>query len=109
MAGLRPGPEARGRQVLHPLAYAQDRKQEDVRYSIASFRRDIQQAGMFRPSPDGQPMQDGFQQPVPLPALEQRACPWLRVLCVRSGKPVAIDECQDCEFEKSTFCETNPN
>ena len=91
------------------LAYAQDRKEEDSRYSLAAFRRDIQQAGMFQPSPDGQPMQDGFQQNVPLPALEQRACPWLRVLCVRSGKPVAVDECQDCEFQKSVFCETNPN
>ncbi len=83
------------------LAYAQDRKQEDARYSIASFRRDIQQAGMFQPSPDSYPMHDGFQQNVPLPSLEQRACPWLRVFCVRSGKPVAVDECQDCEFQKS--------
>ena len=80
------------------LAYAQDRKQEDVRYSIASFRRDIQQAGMLQPSPDAQPMQDEIQQSVPLPAIEQRACPWIKARCVRSGKPLAVDDCNDCEF-----------
>ena len=91
------------------LAYAQDRKQEDIRYSIASFRRDIQQAGMLQPSPDAQPMPDEIQQNVPLPTLEQRPCPWIKAHCVRSGKPVPVDDCIDCEFVKSAFCETNPN
>ena len=57
------------------LAYAQDRKQEDASYSITSFRRDIQQAGTLRPSPNAHLAQDGFQQNVPLPTLEQRPCP----------------------------------
>lgn len=90
------------------LAYAQDRKQEDIRYSITSFRHDIQRAGMHRPSPDVQQMQDESQMNVPLPTLMQRACPWIKTFCVRSGKPVTVDDCHDCEFVKSTFCETNP-
>ena len=90
------------------LAYAQDRKQEDIRYSISSFRRDIQQAGQFQVSADANPIQHTILQNVPLPALVQRNCPWIKTFCVQSGKPISVEDCNDCEFAKGTFCETNP-
>jgi hypothetical protein len=90
------------------LAYAQDRKQEDIRYSIASFRREIQQAGQLQPAEEVRLSQTEKQQNAPLPELTQRACPWIKTLCVQSGKPIPIADCHDCEFVRSTFCETNP-
>ena len=90
------------------LAYAQDRKLEDPRYSVSAFRQDIQQAGLTQPPIDSQGVQ--LQQPgVDLPRLEGRACPWIKRFCVYSGKPVPLSECQDCEFEKRKKCETEPN
>ncbi len=84
------------------LAYAQDRKQEDSRYSVASFRRDIQMANLTQSVPGAH--QDKQLQPgVELPVLENRACPWLELLCVRSGRPLPVNECRDCEFENNAF------
>lgn len=91
MAGLRPRPE-----------------QDDIRYSISSFRRDIQQTGQLQPATVAKPVQHKEQQDVPLPALVQRACPWIKTVCVKSGKPTSAADCNDCEFVKSTFCEMNP-
>ena len=67
------------------LAYAQDRKQEDSGYSVASFRRDIQMANLTQSvlhADEDKQLQPGVE----LPALETRACPWLERLCVRSGR-----------------------
>ncbi len=88
------------------LAYAQDRKQEDPRYSVASFRRDIQMASLTQSVPSTQ--KDNQLQPVEFPVLENRACPWLELLCVRSGRPLPVNECHDCEFENTKKCETKP-
>ncbi len=88
------------------LAYAQDRKQEDPRYSVASFRRDIQMANLTQSVPDAHEdnqLQPGVVLQVALPVLEHRACPWLEVFCVRSGRPLPLNECRDCEFENNAF------
>ena len=91
------------------LAYAQDRKMEDPRYSVSAFRQDIQQAGATPPALDSQGPQVQQQPGVDLPRLEGRACPWIKRFCVYSGKPVPLSECQDCEFENTKKCETKPN
>ena len=80
------------------LAYAQDRKMEDARYSVSSFRRDIQQASLSNNphSPDNAGA--GSMTSTPLPSLERRECPWIKPLCTRSGKPVPVEECTGCEF-----------
>ena len=91
------------------LAYAQDRKQEDPRYSVADFRRDVQRSNLSQLNTNGQNGNHDDQPTVPLPAINQRACPWIKQFCVHSGKPVAIESCNDCEFENTQKCETNPN
>ena len=79
------------------LAYAQDRKAEDPRYSVAAFRRDILVArftvgvGVAR---------DAREAEGELPFVERWACPWIRLLCTHSGKPVHYRSCTDCEFTK---------
>ena len=48
------------------LAYAQDRKQEDPRYSVAAFRRDVQRSNLESNAYN----QDFLDEPdVPLPSL----------------------------------------
>jgi hypothetical protein len=83
------------------LAYAQDRKMEDPRYSVSAFRRDIQRARVDGSSHAISEMPN-FEEPTgseaPLPRLERRACPWIRTLCVKSGRPVSLTDCLDCEF-----------
>ena len=91
------------------LAYAQDRKQEDPRYSVADFRRDVQRSNLSQPSANGHNGNHNDQPIVPLPAIYQRVCPWIKQFCVYSGKPVEIESCNDCEFENTKKCETNPN
>ena len=80
------------------LAYAQDRKAEDPRYSVTALRQDIFNARQF----DGREQVDDAHQTLEfkelLPTLTQRACPWIKPFCIRSGKPVAVEECGDCEF-----------
>ena len=89
------------------LAYAQDRKAGDPRYSVAGFRRDIQIARLTQGAADSKEFQ---QSDVELPVLKNtRACPWIKLLCVRSGKPMEYRDCVDCEFKENSFCETNPN
>ena len=82
------------------LSYAQDRKAEDPRYSVSWFRQDIQLSRLPEKSINGQVSLEGLEITVELPSLENRACPWIRRLCVKSGKPVSLEECQDCEFER---------
>lgn len=80
------------------LAYAQDRKQEDPRYSVADFRRDVQRSNLSLLDTDGQDGNHNDQPNVPLPVVVQRDCPWIKQFCVLSGKPVSIETCNDCEF-----------
>jgi len=77
------------------LAYAQDRKVEDSRYSVAAFRRDIHMTQLTQgvTEPETEP-----QSGADLPRLENRVCPWVRRLCIRSGKPIPFEDCSDCEF-----------
>jgi hypothetical protein len=83
------------------LACAQDRKMEDPRYSVSAFRRDIQRA-REDDSSHAIPEMPNFEEPTgseaPRPRLERRACPWVRTLCVKSGRPVSLSDCSDCEF-----------
>ncbi len=80
------------------LAYAQDRKVADSRYSVATFRRDI----IISRFNEGVDNAQGMEQPgVGLPELRNsRACPWVKLYCVRSGNPVPFLECEDCDFSK---------
>ena len=74
------------------LAYAQDRKAEDPRYSISAFRSEIQQA-------IGEAATVIESEPFNPTAFAERTvwdCPWVKPYCQRSGRPVAADECP-CE------------
>ena len=66
------------------LAYAQDRKAEDPRYSVFVFRRDIRLARFAFAVEEAKSAQNGSDE---LPTLNGWGCPWVRLLCVRSGKP----------------------
>ena len=79
------------------LAYAQDRKQEDPRYSVASFRRDVQRSNL-----DTNGHERGYpdEPDVPLPTVIRQDCPWLRLVCIHSGRLVPVDDCNDCAFAK---------
>jgi hypothetical protein len=80
------------------LAYAQDRKQEDPSYSISNFRRDILTAKVAEPNSHGDGDTKGQARPAGLPELGPRPCPWVRAFCTRSGKPIQLEQCGDCEF-----------
>ena len=85
------------------LAYAQDRKAEDPRYSVTALRQDILNTRQF----DGQ-TDYGDRDPEPkvlLPTLTRRPCPWVQPFCVRSGKPVPADSCGVCEFVNDGNCQ----
>ena len=83
------------------LAYAQDRKMEDSRYSVSSFRRDIQHANLVE-GPDCPYADDSRSAvPTPLPSWERRECPWIKPYCTRTGRQVPIDECIGCEFSRN--------
>jgi hypothetical protein len=72
------------------LAYAQDRKAEDPRYSIGDFRSDIQ--SVHTPSKEGLFPAGG--------ADDRRGrwlrCPWVEPFCTRNGRPIPVEEC-GCE------------
>ncbi len=87
------------------LAYAQDRKAEDPRYSVSAFRSEIQRARLAEPAPD---RRDSADHPTELPELEGRSCPWIQRFCLYSGKPVPSTQCQACQFENNKKCETKP-
>ena len=84
------------------LSYAQDRKAEDPRYSVSWFQQDILQARPHEDSINGHVPHEGLETTVELPSLEHPGCPWIRRMCVKSGRPVAFEECQACEFKSST-------
>jgi hypothetical protein len=84
------------------LAYAQDRKVQDPRYSVSAFRRDIRVARMLDGIGDilgeaDEPLDNGSRW-----ELWQR-CPWVRLYCVHSGRPVPVgQECATCEFRSQS-------
>ena len=91
----------------HPhrwLAYAQDRKIGDPKYSISTFRQDIRQAKEANLIPR---VNEGVPD-VGLPRLGDPRCPWVKEFCVASGNPVPLSDCQACEFQKTKNCETKP-
>ena len=89
------------------LAYAQDRKTADPRYSVAAFRRDIQITRLNQGIGDAKEMQ---QPGVELRLLKDSwACPWVKLFCVQSGKPVPYRECEDCEFRREDQRKAEPS
>ena len=75
------------------LAYAQDRKAENPRYSISDFRSDIESS--HPPS---------VENLVPADDTEERRrrwwqCPWVEPFCTRDGRPIPVEEC-GCERDR---------
>lgn len=87
------------------LAYAQDKKVEDPRYSVATFRRDVIIARFVESVDDAK---EGRKDLDDLPPLNSWACPWVKLLCVHSGRPVPYRECNDCDFQEIDNYETKP-
>ncbi len=87
------------------LAYAQDRKMEDPRYSVATFRRDIQVATLTQEVAE---VEEAKRPESALPTLDTRTCPWIRPLCTRSGNPIQINDCADCEFKATSASKPTP-
>jgi hypothetical protein len=83
-----------GRYAAVWLAYAQDRKLEDPRYTVAAFRRDINRArrveGLARPGREGDGADDDADQQV------RWDCPWITPYCTRSGRPLPVAQCSVC-------------
>ena len=86
------------------LAYAQDRKMEDPRYSVAAFRRDIRVARLTQAVAD---MKEAREHVDEYPRLESFACPWIKLLCVHSGKPEPVSSCSECAFAGKTHYNLN--
>ena len=80
------------------LAYAQDRKMEDARYSVSSFRRDIQRTHISNGLDYNGNAGPESMESTPLPTVERRECPWIQPFCTRTGRPVPVEECTGCEF-----------
>lgn len=78
----------------------------DPRYSVAASRRDIQLPRLTQAVHDAK---EERQPSTDLPSLDSWACPWIRLLCVRSGKPVPFRDCGDCELRNRKYLETYLN
>src|SRR5438132_7243834 len=75
------------------LAYAQDRKAENPRYSISNFRSDIQSVHPpsvenLVPAGDGEERRGRWWQ-----------CPWVQPFCTCDGRPIPVEEC-GCERDR---------
>jgi hypothetical protein len=74
------------------LAYAQDRKAENPRYSISDFRSDIHSVH----PPSKEDLLPGGD------AGDKRSrwlrCPWVEPFCTRNGTPIPVEEC-GCDEE----------
>jgi hypothetical protein len=75
------------------LAYAQDRKLGDPRYSVSALRRDIRAARVQAGIHDAREAIGLAEEEDP----NQWRCPWIRLYCTRSGRPVVTAECLTCE------------
>ena len=80
------------------LSYAQDRKLEDPRYTVAAFRHDIRTTRRLEAAPRGDLGAPwcGNQGTDDL-STERLRCPWVRLYCIRSGRPVPVAACTDCD------------
>ena len=80
------------------LAYAQDRKISDPRYTVAALRREIVLARFMQGVADAKAQREDEA------TLNQSdwRCPWARLSCVKSGNPVLLASCRGCEFEDFT-------
>jgi len=87
------------------LAYAQDRKMEDARYSVVAFRRDIRLARLTQAIHEAK---EAREPSVDLATLDSWACPWLKLCCVRSGKPMPSPDCRDCDSGGNDSYPTTP-
>ena len=76
------------------LAYAQDRKAENPRYSIKDFRQEIQRAVGATAIEIERTAGDANETEGRIPW----DCPWVKPFCTRSGRPIAVQECR-CEQE----------
>jgi hypothetical protein len=76
------------------LAYAQDRKAEDPRYSISVFRSEIQRAVGAAATA----IESELTNPTALAERVVWDCPWVNPYCTRSGRPAPAHECP-CETE----------
>lgn len=76
------------------LAYAQDRKAEDPRYSISVFRSEIQRAVGAAAAV----IESELTNPAAFAERTVWDCPWVKPYCRRSGRPVPADECP-CETD----------
>lgn len=80
------------------LAYAQDRKAQDPRYSVFAFRREIRLSRMVEGVADTADGRELWLDGPRGPDLWQH-CPWVRLFCICSGRPVPVGEgCDRCEF-----------
>jgi endonuclease/exonuclease/phosphatase (EEP) superfamily protein YafD len=87
------------------LAYAQDRKLEDPRYTVSAFRQDIQQARLLENVERAHADVGYAQEQHP----GRRDCPWVRAYCTRTGRPVPVAQCGGCEVGcVQENCETKP-
>ena len=76
------------------LGYAQDRKAEDPRYSVSAFRRDILVARFAQGVREVEEAKESWI----VPGGNRWQCPWIKLLCTRSGKPEPYRACLGCEF-----------
>jgi hypothetical protein len=86
------------------LAYAQDRKLEDPRYTVAALRRDIRAARLHESIGQARTAQGS----TPGHELDRWACPWVRIYCTRTGRPLSLDACDGCAEPAQQQCETKP-
>ena len=79
------------------LAYAQDKKAENPRYSISDFRGEIQQAAG---ADIGILEERTPQSPGPRTRIAWD-CPWVKPYCTRSGRPTPAQDCRCDEGDDS--------
>jgi HNH endonuclease len=84
------------------LAYAQDRKLGDPRYNVAALRRDIRTARIQESIGQGREAQR-LDETVDV---DKWRCPWVRIVCTRSGRPVSTVECDSCDEQKPSYSKT---
>ena len=93
----------------HWLAYAQDRKVQDPRYSVSAFRREIHEARFIEGMADVLEARDTLHNNGSRWELWQQ-CPWVRLFCIRSGRALPVgQECDTCEFSKDSETHVLPN